>query len=102
LGYQGAPNTVKIDLYSMAKGQIMNPFKLNKLSKKQRQSFKKNHFSLGFDPGFTKSLLTELYKSRTNPDYKTPIQSQLLFKRFEQKKNLKLRKRLKKKKIGKY
>lgn len=86
LGYQGAPNTVKIDLYSMAKGQIMNPFKLNKLSKKQRQSFKKNHFSLGFDPGFTKSLLTELYKSRVNPDYKSPIQSQLLFKKFEQKK----------------
>jgi len=98
LGYQGAPNTIKIDLYSMAKGQIMNPFKLNKLSKKQKQSFKKNHFSLGFDPGFTKSLLTELYKSRTNPDYKTPIQSQLLFRKLEQKK-LKLRKKkLKKKK----
>ena len=86
LGYQGAPNTMKIDLYSMAKGQIMNPLKLNKLSKKQRQSFKKNHFSLGFDPGFTKSLLTELYKARTNLDFKSPIQSQLLFKKFEQKK----------------
>ena len=86
LGYQGAPNTMKIDLYSMAKGQIMNPLKFNKLSKKQRQSFKKNHFSLGFEPGFTKSLLTELYKARTNPDFKSPIQSQLLFKKFEQKK----------------
>jgi hypothetical protein len=70
----------------MAKGQIMNPLKLNKLSKKQRQSFKKNHFSLGFDPGFTKSLLTELYKARTNLDFKSPIQSQLLFKKFDQKK----------------
>jgi len=79
---------MKIDLYSMAKGQIMNPLKLSKLSKKQRQSFKKkNHFSLGFDPGFTKSLLTELYKARTNLDFKSPIQSQLLFKKFEQKKN---------------
>lgn len=86
LGYQGAPNTMKIDLYSMAKGQIMNPFKFKKLSKKQRQSFKKNHFSLGFDPGFTKSLLTELYKARTNLDFKSPIQGQLLFKKFEQKK----------------
>jgi len=48
LGYQGAPNTMKIDLYSMAKGQIMNPLKLSKLSKKQRQSFKKKSFFIGF------------------------------------------------------
>lgn len=87
LGYQGAPNTMKVDLYSMAKGQIMSPLKFKKLSKKQRQSFKKNHFTLGFDPGFTRILLSELYKARTNPGFKSPIQSQLLFKKFEQKKH---------------
>lgn len=85
LGFRGAPNQIKIDLYSMARGQIMNPMKYNKMSKKQRQSFKKNHFSLGFDPGFTKPLLTELYKSRIDPDFKSNIQSQLLFKKYEQK-----------------
>lgn len=71
----------------MSKGQIMNPMKYNKMSKKQRQSFKKNHFSLGFDPGFTKPLLNELYRSRTDPEFKSNVQSRILFKKDEQKKS---------------
>lgn len=86
LNYRGAPNTIKIDFYSMANGQIMNPIKFAKMTKKQRQSFKKNHFSLGFDPGFTKTLLRELYKARTDPTYKSDIQSKLLFRRVDIKK----------------
>lgn len=84
--YRGAPNTIKIDFYSMANGQIMNPIKFQKMTKKQRQSFKKNHFTLGFDPGFTKPLLRELYKVRVNPEYKSDIQSKLLFKKVDTKK----------------
>jgi hypothetical protein len=86
LTYKGAPNTMKVDLYSMANGQIINPIKLQKMTKKQRQSFQKNHFSLGFDPGFTKPLLRELYKSRVDPEYKSDIQSKLLFKKQDFKK----------------
>jgi hypothetical protein len=54
-------NVIKTDLYSMAQGNVMSPVKFQKLSKKQQQSYNKNHFSLGFDPGFTKPLLKELY-----------------------------------------
>jgi hypothetical protein len=70
----------------MANGQIMNPIKLKSMTKKQKQSFKKNHFTLGFDPGFTKPLLKELYKSRIDPEYKSDIQSKLLFRRQDTKK----------------
>jgi hypothetical protein len=52
---------MKIDLYSMANYQVMHPLKLKNLSKKQKSSFKKNYFSLGFDPGFTKPLLSQLH-----------------------------------------
>lgn len=57
-------NVFRIDLYSMAKGNVMSPFKFRKLSKKKQQSYNKNHFSLGFDPGFTRPLLRELYELR--------------------------------------
>jgi hypothetical protein len=70
----------------MANGQIMNPIKFQKMTKKQRQSFKKNHFTLGFDPGFTKPLLRELYKARIDPEYKSDIQSKLLFRKADVKK----------------
>jgi len=62
LKFEGHPKTMKIDLYSMYNYQVIHPFKLNKMSKKQRQSFNKNYFSLGFDVGFTKTLLNERYK----------------------------------------
>ena len=62
LKFEGHPKTMKIDLYSMYNYQVIHPFKLNKMSKKQRQSFNKNYFSLGFDIGFTKTLLSERYK----------------------------------------
>jgi hypothetical protein len=52
---------MKIDLYSMYNYQIIHPFKFKKMSKKQKQSFKKNYFTLGFDVGFTKRLLNERY-----------------------------------------
>lgn len=61
LKFKGHPNTMKIDLYSMANYQVMHPLKLKNLSKKQKSSFKKNYFSLGFDPGFTKPLLNQLH-----------------------------------------
>jgi hypothetical protein len=54
---------MKIDLYSMNNYQVMHPLKLKNLSKKQKQAYKKNYFSLGFDPGFTKSLLNEIYSN---------------------------------------
>lgn len=54
-------NVQKVDLYSMSRGNVMSPTKFNKLSKKQKQAHNQNHFSLGFDSGFTKSLLKEIY-----------------------------------------
>ena len=61
LQFKGNKNTIKIDIYAMANYQVMHPLKLKNLSKKQKQSFKKNYFSLGFDFGFTKSLLQDIY-----------------------------------------
>jgi hypothetical protein len=86
LNYKGNKNTIKIDLYSMANGQIMNPIKFKKMTKKQKQSLKKNHFSLGFDPGFTKPLLKELYQSRIDPEHKSDIGSKLIFRKLDIKK----------------
>jgi len=75
LRFSGNQNTIKIDIHSMANNQVMHPLKLKNLSKKQKQSFKKNYFSLGFDTGFTKPLLANLYNidlddNSDNPDFK--------------------------------
>lgn len=48
----------------MAKGNIVSPQKFNKMSKKQKQTVKKDTFSLGFDPGFTKKLIDSLYRTQ--------------------------------------
>jgi len=66
---------MRIDLYSLAKGNVMTPRKFSKLSKKKKQAFNKNHFTLGFDIGFTKILLRELFEIRgqTNTRKKSPL-----------------------------
>jgi hypothetical protein len=48
----------------MAQGNVMSPTKFAKLSKKQQQAHNKNHFTLGFDSGFTRLLLKQLYELR--------------------------------------
>lgn len=73
LKFEGHPKTMKIDLYSMYNYQVIHPFKLNKMSKKQRQSFKKNYFTLGFDVGFTKILLSERYKLGEDGEVKNSV-----------------------------
>ena len=73
----------------MANNQVMFPDKFNKLSKKQKQSFKQNHLSLGFIPGFTKRLLRDLYRSRIDPTFKSKTNSMLLFKKPVKKKSQK-------------
>lgn len=79
LQFKGNKNTIKIDIYAMANYQVMHPLKLKNLSKKQKQSFKKNYFSLGFDYGFTKNLLQEIYSNESgNMDGLT--KSSLIFK----------------------
>jgi len=55
---------MRIDLYSLAKGNVMTPRKFNKLSKKKKQAVNKNHFTLGFEAGFTRILLRELFQIR--------------------------------------
>lgn len=72
LRFKGNKNTIKIDMYAMSNYQVMHPLKLKNLSKKQKQSFKKNCFSLGFEPGFTKPLLMELYNLLTLDDTNNP------------------------------
>lgn len=73
-------NVIKTDLYSMAQGNVMSPLKFKKLSKKQQQSYNQNHFSLGFDSGFTKPLLKELYDLRSTGKKFTKASSVILHK----------------------
>lgn len=68
LKYSGHPGTMKIDLYSMCNYQVMHPAKLKKLTKKQKQAFKKNYFSLGFDIGFTRPLLNSIFNASKKED----------------------------------
>ena len=63
--------------------QIIHPFKLNKMSKKQKQSFKKNYFTLGFDVGFTKVLLSERYKMGEDGEIKSTVSGASLITRDE-------------------
>ena len=51
-----------VDVASMAKGNIISPTRLKKMSKKQKSSIGKNTLTLGFDIGFTKKVLMDLYK----------------------------------------
>lgn len=106
LRFKGNINTIKIDMHAMANYQIMHPLKLKNLSKKQKQSFRKNYFSLGFEPGFTKPLLAELY-NLNNPDLvnTTGLSSSSLVMKDERsnkknapKKKAELNKKVKKKK----
>jgi len=83
LKFEGHPKTMKIDLYSMYNYQIIHPFKLNKMSKKQKQSFKKNYFTLGFDVGFTKVLLNERYKMGEDGEVKSTVSGASLITRDE-------------------
>ena len=66
---------MKIDLYSMSHYQVMHPLKLKNLSKKQKQSFKKNYFSLGFDPGFTKPLLNSIFNSAISDSFESDLKA---------------------------
>ena len=74
---------MRIDLFSMSNNQIMHPLKLKKLSKKQKQSFKKNYFTLGFEFGFTRPLLYALHKVDTIEE--SPYKGALLVLREEKK-----------------
>jgi len=53
------------------------------MSKKQKQSFKKNYFSLGFDVGFTKILLNERYKMGDDSDVKSNVSGASIITRDE-------------------
>lgn len=98
LRFEGHPKTMKVDLYSMYNYQVIHPFKLNKMSKKQRQSFNKNYFSLGFDAGFTKILLNERYKLNSEDGLKNNVSGASFLTRDER---LNKKKNNKKKKVSK-
>jgi len=46
----------------MAKGNVVSPARLKKMSKKQKSSIGKNTLTLGFEVGFTKKILMDLHK----------------------------------------
>ena len=105
LRFKGNKNTIKIDIHAMANYQIMHPLKLKNLSKKQKQSFRKNYFSLGFEPGFTKPLLMELHNMLNSDDPKGDLSSSSLVMKDERsnrknapKKKAEINKKVKKKK----
>lgn len=83
LKFKGHPNTMKIDLYSMANYQVMHPLKLKSLSKKQKQSYKKNYFSLGFDSGFTKPLLNSVFNRSISDSFESDLKGSKLILRDE-------------------
>ena len=56
---------------------------LKNLSKKQKQSFKKNYFSLGFDPGFTKPLLNSIFNSSISDSFESDLKGTKLILRDE-------------------
>lgn len=60
-----------IDVASMAKGNVISPTRLKKMSKKQKSSIGKNTLTLGFDIGFTKKVLLDLYKRDKLKNLKT-------------------------------
>ncbi len=60
-----------IDINNMAKGNVISPTRLKKMSKKQKSSIGKNTLTLGFEVGFTKRVLTDLYKRNKLKSLKT-------------------------------
>lgn len=106
LRFKGNKNTIKIDIHAMANYQIMHPLKLKNLSKKQKQSFRKNYFSLGFDPGFTRPLLLELHNLLNSDDSSSSdlsssslvLKDERLNKKNAPKKKTEINKKVKKKK----
>lgn len=52
----------QIDVANMAKGNIVSPARLKKMSKKQRTAIGKNTVTLGFDVGFTRKVLLDLVR----------------------------------------
>lgn len=60
--YISKKKNFNVDVTSMAKGNIISPTRLKKMSKKQRNLIGKNTATLGFDVGFTKKVLIDLYK----------------------------------------
>ncbi len=56
----------------MAKGNVLSPTRLKKMSKKQKSSIGKNTLTLGFEVGFTKRVLVDLYKRKKLKLLKTP------------------------------
>jgi hypothetical protein len=61
-----------IDVSNMAKGNVLSPTRLKKMSKKQKSSIGKNTLTLGFEVGFTKRVLVDLYKRKKLKLLKTP------------------------------
>jgi len=55
----------------MAKGNIISPTRLKKMSKKQKSSIGKNTSTLGFEVGFTKQVLIDLHKRNKLKSFKT-------------------------------
>lgn len=96
-------NSIKIDLFSMYNFQIMHPNKLKLLSKKQKQNFKKNYFSLGFEIGFSRNLLRTHNKLESNEqsnfnNVSLVLRNEKLKKNNIKKKQIIIKKPLKKKK----
>merc|ERR1711879_620081 len=57
-GFSKKKGTYKIDLYNMAKGQVLFSDLKKAISKKKKKKVKnQNTFLMGFDPGFTKMLI---------------------------------------------
>ena len=61
----------------------MHPLKLKSLSKKQKQSYKKNYFSLGFDSGFTKPLLNSVFNRSISDSFESDLKGSKLILRDE-------------------
>lgn len=83
----------KADIFAMAKGHVVSPQKLKKMNKKQKQALKKNSFSLGFDLGFTKKIVDDLYKQKATEQSKRKSKRSELISLRDEKKKIKVKKK---------
>lgn len=57
-------NALKIDIHSMAAGTIFLPVLKRELTKKEKATFDKSTFAIGYDVGFSKVLLKEIARNQ--------------------------------------
>lgn len=62
--HKNKANALKIDIHSMANGTIFLPTLKRELTKKEKATYDKSTFAIGYDVGFSKVLLKEIARNQ--------------------------------------